>query len=136
MIKYLLAFGLAFLGVAHAADVTVNFNNPGATPASPTNPLPTASGEYNGAGAGTSQFGLPVGTGTTLTVPKGAICAYITVESGNVRRTSDGTTPTTTVGTPLLAGSQWADCGPLASYQFAATNILSSPTLDVEYFKW
>jgi hypothetical protein len=84
--------------------------------------------------AGASQFGLAVTTNTQLTVPSYARCAYITVEGGaSIRRTSDGTSATTTVGTLIAAGAQWQDCGPLAQYKFTA--VSGSPTLDVEYFK-
>jgi hypothetical protein len=86
---------------------------------------------YNSAGAG--QFGLPITSGTKLTVPTNTLCAYITVEGASVRRTSDGTTPTTTNGTLISSGTQWPDCGPLSSYQFTA--VSGSPTLDAEYFK-
>lgn len=98
------------------------------------NPLQQKSGSYFSAGASTSQFGLPVTSGTTLTVPSGASCAQITLEgAANVRRTSDGTAPTTSVGTLIIGGAQWQDCGPLAAYKFTA--VSGSPTLDVEYFK-
>jgi hypothetical protein len=83
--------------------------------------------------AGTAQFGLAVTTNTQLTVPAGTICAYITVETAAVRRTSDGTSASSSNGTLFNAGTQWADCGPLASYKFTA--VSGSPTLDVEYFR-
>lgn len=89
------------------------------------------SGSYESSGA--SQMGLTVGTNTTLTVPAGTTCAQITVETANVRRTSDGTSASTTVGTLITSGSQWQDCGPLSQYKFTA--VSGSPTLDVEYFK-
>ena len=83
--------------------------------------------------SGTGQFALSVSTNTTLTVPAGTTCAYITVETANVRRTSDGTSASTTNGTLFASGTQWTDCGPLAGYKFTA--VSGSPTLDVEYFK-
>ncbi len=89
------------------------------------------SGTY--ASSGTDQFALAVTTNTQLTVPAGTTCAYITVETANVRRTSDGSSASTTVGTLLASGTQWSDCGPLAAYKFTA--VSGSPTLDVEYFK-
>ena len=89
------------------------------------------SGSYQSAGAG--QYGLSISTNTQLTVPTGTICAYITVETANVRRTSDGVSASTTVGTLFASGTQWTDCGPLAGYKFTA--VSGSPTLDVEYFK-
>jgi hypothetical protein len=89
------------------------------------------SGIYLSAGA--SQYGLSVTTNTQLTVPANTTCAYITVEGASVRRTSDGTSATTTVGTLFTAGTQWTDCGPLSAYKFTA--VTGSPTLDVEYSK-
>jgi hypothetical protein len=91
----------------------------------------TKSGVYLSSGA--DQFALAVTTNTTLTVPPNTTCAYITVEGASVRRTSDGTSATTTSGTLFAAGTQWADCGALATYKFTA--VSGSPTLDVEYFK-
>lgn len=89
------------------------------------------SGQYQSAGTG--QFALAVSTNTQLTVPNGSTCAYITVETANVRRTSDGTSASASNGTLIASGTQWTDCGPLAGYKFTA--VSGSPTLDVEYFK-
>jgi hypothetical protein len=89
------------------------------------------SGIYLSSGAG--QFALSVTTNTQLTVPPLTTCAYITVETASVRRTSDNTSATTTNGTLFASGTQWSDCGPLATYKFTA--VSGSPTLDVEYFK-
>jgi hypothetical protein len=97
---------------------------------SPTGPT-TKSGVY--LSAGTGQYGLAIGTNTTLTVPATTTCAYITVETASVRRTSDGTSATTSNGTLFASGAQWSDCGPLASYKWTA--VSGSPTLDVDYFK-
>lgn len=88
---------------------------------------------YNYRSAGAGQFALSVTTNTMLTIPPGALGAYITVEGASVRRTSDGTGATTTNGTLFAAGAQWADFGPLDTYKFTA--VSGSPTLDVEYFK-
>jgi hypothetical protein len=85
------------------------------------------------ASAGAGQFGLSVTTNTQLTVPAGTTCAYITVETANVRRTSDGTSASSSNGTLFTSGTQWADCGPLSQYKFTA--VSGSPTLDVEYFQ-
>lgn len=90
----------------------------------------TKSGIYLSSGA--NQMALAVSTNTQLTVPPNTRCAYITVEGASVRRTSDGTSATTTVGT-LIAPQGWSDCGPLGSYKFTA--VSGSPTIDVEYFK-
>lgn len=112
-------------------------------PWSTSNPCPVSIGGSSGGtlsvksgsyvSAGTGQFALAVGTNTQLTVPTGSVCAEITVESANIRRTSDGTNATTTIGTLIQSGAQWQDCGPLAAYRFTA--VSGSPTLDVEYFR-
>ena len=83
--------------------------------------------------AGTGQFGLAIATNTQLTVPGGTLCAEITLEASPVRRTSDGTSPTSTNGTLIEPGTQWQDCGPLTAYKFTA--VSGSPTFDVEYFR-
>lgn len=159
----LVVLGLMIGGSAFAqTPTTVKVCSNNATPCPPvstTNPLPvTVSGSSGGTvtanqgtpntaanawpvsaktgtytSAGTAQYGLAVATNTTLTVPGGTLCAYFTVETASVRRTSDGTSATTTVGTLLSTGAQWSDCGPLANYKFTA--VSGSPTLDVEYFK-
>lgn len=96
-----------------------------------TNPVTSRSHSYGSVGS--NQMALAVSTNTQLTVPNGAVCAYITVEGANVRRTSDGTSATTTNGTLITSGTQWPDCGPLSAYKFTA--VSGSPTLDVEYFQ-
>jgi hypothetical protein len=83
--------------------------------------------------AGASQFGLAIGTNTTLTVPANTLCALMTLEGANIRRTSDGTSASSSVGTLIQAGTQWTDCGPLASYKH--TLVSGSPTLTAEYLK-
>ena len=62
-----------------------------------------------------------------------AYCENLFAEDFGGRRTSDGTSATTTNGTLLVSGAQWTDCGPLAGYKFTA--VSGSPTLDVEYYK-
>ncbi len=84
------------------------------------------------ASAGSQQNGLAVSGVTSLTVPPGTTCALITVEGASVRRTSDGSTPSASAGTPIYPQT-WTDCGPLSSYKFYA--VSGSPTIDAEYFK-
>lgn len=83
-----------------------------------------------------AQYGLSVTSSAvvSLTVPAGAICASISVNTAGVHRTTDGATaPTTTKGTLLASGYQsFYDCGPLANYKFIAAS--TTATLDVEYF--
>ena len=88
---------------------------------------------YGFVSSGTDQFGLTVTTNTQLTVPAGTTCAQITVETASVRRTSDGSTASSSNGTLIVSGASWQDCGPLSKYKFTA--VSGSPTLDVEYFR-
>lgn len=139
---------LSWMEVASAQQVNLYCQTGSGTgpsiwlPASATNPCPVTldvgttpqlvkSGSY--VSAGTGQFALAVTTNTQLTVPAGTTCVQFTVETASIRRTSDGTSATTTNGTLIQAGAQWQDCGPLAAYKFTA--VSGSPTLDVEYFK-
>ena len=116
-------------GSTRIDTVDVNGNKCGSVVGGAT--ISTKSGSYASAGAG--QFALAISTNTQLTVPTGSVCAEITVEGASIRRTSDGTSASTTVGTLIPSGAQWQDCGPLAAYKFTA--VSGSPTLDVEYFK-
>lgn len=124
-----LAVGLLLLGAALAIPARAQL--PGSAPY-------VKSGAYQSAcvpANSCDQFALPVTSSTQLTVPPQTVCAYITLEGGNIRRTSDGSTPTASVGTLLIAPNGWSDCGPLGAYKFTTANVSSSPTLDVEYFK-
>jgi hypothetical protein len=140
MIKFLALLAALFAlaptqAYAQASVILYCYN--GATP-NITVPCPTSggtalskSGTY--ASSGTGQMALAISTNTQLTVPSGTTCAQITIESASVRRTSDGSSASTTNGTLIAAGASWQDCGPLAAYKFTA--VSGSPTLDVEYFK-
>ena len=106
-------------------------------PASSTNPCPVTgtvtSTPHTWVSAGAQQNALAISTNTQLTVPAGTLCAQITVEVANIRRTSDGTSASSSTGTLIQQGASWQDCGPLAAYKFTA--VSGSPTIDVEYFK-
>lgn len=115
--------GLVSFALAQSVPTGTNTN--------PNNTVTATQGTYVSAGA--AQYALAIGTNTQLTVPANTKCAYITVEGAPVRRTSDGVSASTTVGTLFSTGSQWSDCGPLGAYKFTAAS--GSPTLDVEYFK-
>lgn len=119
------------VGSTQYDTIDVNGNKCIGSPAGGGGAVTAKSGSY--ASAGTGQFALAVATNTQLAVPTGSICAQITVETAAIRRTSDGTSATTTNGTLIQVGAQWQDCGPLAAYKFTA--VSGSPTLDVEYFK-
>lgn len=79
------------------------------------------------------QYGLAPTVATALTVPALASYAVICAETATVRYTTSGTTPTSSVGMPLLAGTCVGMSGPLVLAAFRA--LSATGTLDVEYFK-
>jgi len=91
--------------------------------------IPTKTGPYVSAGA--SQFGLSITSVTTLTVPGGSLIAEICVETAAARYTDDGSTPSSSAGIPVPAGSCFQYAGPLASMKW----IGAGATLDVSYLK-
>lgn len=136
----LLALLLILIAVPAAAQDVHSFCNNGGSGFNAWSPCPgagsgapvyTKPGSMSSAGA--QQNALAISTNTQLTVPSGAVCAYLTVETANIRRTSDGTSASSSNGSLLVAGAQWSDCGPLASYKFTA--VSGSPTITAEYFK-
>ena len=82
--------------------------------------------------AGGAQFGLVITSSTALTVPTYASYARICARTAAVDFTTDGTTPTSTVGTVLASGGCLGLPGTLLS---AFRAISATGTLDVEYFK-
>lgn len=95
-----------------------------------------------GAGSGTSPYIFTplgfqqltaTGTASTLTVPNGAIFAFITVEGANIRYRDDGTAPTATIGYLVAAGQQLTYSGTLATLQLISQS--GSPVVDVLYYK-
>jgi hypothetical protein len=73
---------------------------------------------------------------TLLTVPTGANCAFISVESAAVRYRDDGTAPTASIGMPLAITSNGPPliyCGTLSAIQFIQQ--ASSATLNVLYYR-
>ncbi len=136
MIRFLIVLSVCVFAVQFSTPALAQAPQPvncvqGCAGGSSGTPIFSKSGTY--ASSGTDQFALAVGTNTQLTVPATTTCAQITVEGANIRRTSDGTSATTTNGTLIALGASWQDCGPLAAYKFTA--VSGSPTLDVEYFK-
>lgn len=80
------------------------------------------------------QYGLAVTSATSLTVPNLATYAVICAETATVRYTTDGhTTPSASVGMPLLSGTCVGVAGPKVLANFKA--LSSTGTLDIEYFK-
>jgi hypothetical protein len=89
--------------------------------------------------AGTGQHNLALSASTPLTVPAKAtyasVCASSSGSTVGVRYTTDGTTPTSTVGQPLLAGQCVSLAGPAVLAAFKAIETGATATLDVEYFQ-
>lgn len=75
-----------------------------------------------------------LGSAVTLgSIPTGAKMALISVSSANVRWRDDGTSPTTTVGMPMIAGQEFQYSGDFTKLQFIA--VSGSPVLDVSFYK-
>jgi hypothetical protein len=81
--------------------------------------------------APSGQYGVSIASVTKLTVPTNAYLAEICVETASARYTDDGTTPSSTVGLPVAAGTCFAYSGPLASLQI----IGAGATMDVSYYQ-
>jgi hypothetical protein len=93
---------------------------------------------------GYQQLSITSTSALQLTVPNGARIAQICTESNPVRYRSD-TTPTTTVGMPVLANTCFQYSGALTTQQnlnpVSGTEIIefiavsTTATLDIDYFK-
>lgn len=80
------------------------------------------------------QHNLAPTTSTALTIPIGAAYATVCASTATVKYTTDGTTtPTSSVGQPLTAGTCVALNGAIVLAKFKA--ISASGTLDIEYFQ-
>jgi hypothetical protein len=80
------------------------------------------------------QHNLAPTSAIALTVPSGARYATVCASGSTVRYTTDGTTtPTSSVGMPLSAGTCMALSGPQVLANFRAFS--ASGTLDAEYFQ-
>ena len=69
---------------------------------------------------------------TALTVPAGSDYAVIHCETQNVRWRDDGTSPTTTVGMILPAGSELEYEGPLSVIKFI--EVTASAVLNITFY--
>jgi hypothetical protein len=81
---------------------------------------------YNNA-SGTNSF-----TANSLTVPANTSYGKIVSSTAAVRYTTDGTTPSATVGMPLTNGTMYDILGPAMLAAFKAYGA-STATLDIEY---
>jgi len=69
----------------------------------------------------------------TLTVPTGATFCLVSVEGADARWTDDGTTPTTTTGMPIYAGTTIQFSGSLNALQFIA-QAAGPCTYNISYY--
>jgi hypothetical protein len=83
---------------------------------------------------GTSQYGVALTAAEGLTVPEGANYAQITIETGNVRWTDDGTTPTATEGHLWYPGNYFVSEN-LAALKFIQQSSGTPATMSVSYLK-
>ena len=106
----------------------------GGAGSSPTNPSYVAPYPFTPLTPG--QHNLAITTATALTVPTGATYATICASGANVNYTTDGTTtPTASVGQPLLLGQCEAFSGATVLANFKAIQQSATATLNIEYFK-
>lgn len=85
--------------------------------------------------AGASQYGITIASATTLTVPSNANYAVVCVESANARYTADGTTPTATVGMPLLQNQCVSLQSNTTLQRFQIIQQTAGATIDASYYR-
>jgi hypothetical protein len=85
----------------------------------------------------TGQHNLATAAAVALTVPNGANYAVVQVKVATVNYTTDGTTPTTSLGMTLSVGSTLTLSGYPSILAFKAINAsaASGATIDVEYYQ-
>jgi hypothetical protein len=93
----------------------------------------TPAGPYPTPLAGTAQHNLAITSSTGLTVPSGAVYATVQALTATVKYTTDGTTPTSSVGMTLAAGNSLGVPG--QTLMTGIRFISATGTLDIEYFK-
>jgi hypothetical protein len=78
---------------------------------------------------------VTLASATGLTVPTGATCAYVSVDTASVRRRDDGTAPTTSIGMLLTAGSVLTFSG-LANLSAVKFILVTggSPVVNVSFY--
>lgn len=82
--------------------------------------------------AGQGQYGVSISSVAGLNAPTNAAAAEICVEGAAARYTSDGlTTPTSTVGIPVPAGTCFQYAAQMTSFRI----IGAGATMDLEFFK-
>lgn len=85
--------------------------------------------------AGTGQYAVSINSSTALpTIPSGTLYVEICLETAAARYTDDGaTTPTSSIGIPVPAGTCWQVAG--SSLLSAFRIIGAGATIDVSYYK-
>lgn len=130
---------IALLGLwapARAQNVNTNCLNPGGTGISAWRPCTNADAPYATTPLTPDQHGLAITSSTALTVPSGASQAVVCVSGSNVNYTYDGTTtPTATVGMPLLVAQCILFTGPTMLSNLRFIQQTATATLDVAYSK-
>lgn len=85
--------------------------------------------------AGASQYGVTIASATPLTVPSNATYAVVCVEGTGARFTVDGTTPTASVGMPLLQNQCVSLQTNTTLQRFQIIQQAASATFDVSYYR-
>ena len=79
------------------------------------------------------QHNVAITSATPLTAPTGARYATVCAKTASLEYTTDGTTPTASLGMALAAGACVALSGPAVLANFRA--ISATGTLDAEFFQ-
>lgn len=119
----------AALALFASAALGQTYKASNGTAVQPSVPLPYPYAPFPGAG----QHNLAPTSALALTVPAGATYATVCARSAAANYTTDGETPTASVGQPLSAGACVALIGPAVLAAFRAFS--ATGTLDVEYFE-
>jgi hypothetical protein len=116
------------LACARALDAQTYTDRQG-TPVQSTATIP-----YDYWPLGPGQHNLAPTSATALTIPNGARFMRVCASTATVRYTTDGmTTPTSSIGEPLFAGSCLELSGVRVPTNFRA--LSATGTLDVEFFQ-
>lgn len=119
----------AGLGTPPGATTTITVNQG-------TSPWVVSSTPYAYTPLGPMQAGLAITISTPLTIPATATYAVVCASGANVNYTTDGqTTPTSSVGMPLVSGQCVSLVGPLVLSGFRAIQQTATAVLNVSYFK-
>ena len=140
-----LLFALLFPGAGQAQQsmyicIYVSGGLSNCSQVSATNPFPVTGTVTQGPYAYTpltpAQNNLAITSSTALTIPAGATYAVVCASGANVNFEVDGTTtPTASVGMPLLQSQCVSLSGATVISNFRAIQKSATATLDVSYYK-